>query len=452
MVERRTENAGVPSSSLGLGTNELAPAASFALPAGVRQRLIAARLGWYDRAQTAFDQLPMKTILLISRCPPYPIHLGDRLIIWHLARELARRGYIIDLLALHDRDDDPQHLDKYRSFFRHVELIREAKRTGLTYLRRLLDSSSRFAASTEASFCPALWRMIDDYLRRYDYDLAHCFGAVSVYEYHPLVAHLPNLITPYESHALYLASAARQGQLSARLRLPVARRFERFMFAPYDRTVVISDADRAMLQALQPALRIDVIPNGIELERFQPRHSGRAEQTLLFVGNYAYAPNQDAVRLLVEQVLPQVREGAPQARLQLVGVNPPEWMRALANDHIEVTGHVPDVRPYLADATVFVCPLRIGAGLKNKVLEALAMGAPLVATPLSVDGINVQHGESAIITPVDRIAEQTARLLRDNALRENLSRKSRALIEAEYSWERTADSYEGLYDEICRLR
>lgn len=394
----------------------------------------------------------MKTVLLISRCPPYPTYLGDRLIIWHLARELSRRGYIIDLLALHDRDDDPQHLDEYRSFFRHVELIREAKRSGLTYLRRLLDASSRFAASAEASFCPALWRMIDDYLRRYDYDLAHCFGAVSVYEFHPLIANLPNVITPYECYALYLRSAVRQGQLSARLRLPIVRRFERFMFTPYDRTVVISDADRAMLQTLQPALNIDVIPNGIELERFEPRHSGRADQTLLFVGNYDYAPNQDAVRVLVEQVLPQVHDKEPRAKLQLVGVNPPDWMRALANDHIEVSGHVPDVRPYLADATVFVCPLRIGAGLKNKVLEALAMGAPVVATPLSVDGINVQHGESAIIAPVNRIAAETLQLLRDDARRESLSRTGRALIEAEYSWERTADSYEGLYDDICRLR
>ena len=124
-------------------------------------------------------------------------------------------------------------------------------------------------------------------------------------------------------------------------------------------------------------------------------------------------------------------------------------MRALANDHIEVTGAVPDVAPYLARASVFVCPLRIGAGLKNKVLEALAMGIPVLATPLSVDGINVVNGESAIIAPVDQFAAETARLLGDEALRKRLSLKGRALIEAEYSWEKTASSYEQLYHEIC---
>ena len=148
-------------------------------------------------------------------------------------------------------------------------------------------------------------------------------------------------------------------------------------------------------------------------------------------------------------MLPQVRARIPEATLQLVGYNPPAWMRALANDHIEVTGAVPDVAPYLARASVFVCPLRIGAGLKNKVLEALAMGIPVLATPLSVDGINVVNGESAIIAPVDQFAAETARLLGDEALRNRLSLNGRALIEAEYSWEKTASSYEQLYHEIC---
>lgn len=394
----------------------------------------------------------MKTVLLISRCPPYPLHLGDRLIVWHLARELSRRGCVIDLLALYDREDDPTLQDNYAAFFRHINLIPEAPRAPLQLLRRLIDPAARFAHRAEASLCPQLWRSAASNLERFDYDLVHSFGAVSVYDLQPLFADMPSVITPYESHALYLQSAARQGNPKARLRLPIARRFESFMFSPYDRTVVISEADRAMLLFLQPTLRVDVIPNGIELERFPARHSGRDEATLLFVGNYEYAPNQDAARLLVERILPEVRAAAPAAKLQFVGVNPTGWMSALADDHIEVIGPVPDVAPYLARATVFVCPLRIGAGLKNKVLEALAMGTPVVATPLSVDGIHARNGESAIVAPVERIAAETLRLLNDEALRKRLSIHGRGLIEAQYSWEKTASSYEALYDEIGRLR
>lgn len=394
----------------------------------------------------------MKTILLISRCPPYPLHLGDRLIIWHLARELSQRGYVIDLLALYDLDDDLELVDRYRARFRHIELYREPPRDSLAFLRRLIDCSARFAESAERSFCPPLWRAIADCLSRHDYDLVHCFGSVSVYEFFPLFADRPNVITPYESHALYLQSAAAQGSWSARLRLPLVRRFERFMFSPFDRTVVISDADRSLLLDLNPALNIEVISNGIELERFQPRELERDPCTLLFVGNYDYAPNQDAARVLAELVLPRVRQALPDARLQLVGNNPPAWLQDLAGDRVEVSGRVPDVAPYLARATVFVCPLRIGAGLKNKVLEALAMGIAVAATPLSVDGINVRDGESALVAEIDDIAAKTIELLQDSALRERLSRGGRALIEAQYSWEKTASSYEGLYDEICRAR
>ena len=118
----------------------------------------------------------------------------------------------------------------------------------------------------------------------------------------------------------------------------------------------------------------------------------------------------------------------------------------------EVSGFVPDVVPYLARGTVFVCPLRIGAGLKNKVLEALALGIPVVATPLSVDGIDVRDGESAVMAPVDQIAQKTIELLGDASLRDRLSKNGRELIESRYSWSQTADRYERLYDEICRAK
>ncbi|MCY4071655.1 MAG: glycosyltransferase family 4 protein [Chloroflexi bacterium] len=392
----------------------------------------------------------MKTILLISRCPPYPLHLGDRLIIWHLARELSGRGHTIDLLALYDRDDDPQWIAEYRDFFRHIELIRESRRGGEAYLQRLFDPSKRFARNADISFNPELWRAIERYLQGHDYDVVHCYGSVSVYEYHPLFADKPNLITPYESHALFLQSAARQGQLSAALRLPIARRLEGFMYAPYDRTVVIAEKDRDVLLSLQPQLPVDVIPNGIELGRFPWQGEDRDGGTLLFVGNFEYRPNQDAARLLTERIMPEIWRHMPGAQLQLVGNNPPEWMLNLADSRVLVTGRVPEVQPFLTRATAFICPLRMGAGQKNKALEALAMGIPLVATPLSVEGINVEHGQSAIIAEVKDIAAAALHVLRDEGLRQRLSLRGRELVEAEYTWEKAASSYERLYAELTR--
>ena len=391
----------------------------------------------------------MKRILLISRCPPWPLHLGARLIIWHLCRELSQRGHVIDLLALRNDDDAPGQVGEYRQYFRSVQLFRESPRSSVDFLRRVLFPGAQFADSPQKSFCPPLWKAVADSLARNEYDLVHCFGGISVYEFEPLFAHLPRLITPYESHTLFLESAARQGGLSARLQLPIARRFERFMFTPYDRTVVISDVDADTLRGMQPKLNVEVIPNGIDLARFPVSHVEREPHSLVFVGNFAYAPNQDAARLLVERILPAVRARIPAARLRLVGANPPDWLRDMANDSIEVTGRAPDVAPYLARASAFVCPLRVGAGLKNKVLEALAMGAPVVATPLSLDGIAAIDGESALVAEVDELPDAVIRALRDASLRRRLSQNGRALIESRYTWTRAADAYERLYDEIC---
>lgn len=393
----------------------------------------------------------MKTVLLISRCPPYPIHYGDRLIIWHVARELVSRGYTIDLLALYDQDDDPAHVEAYQAYFRHIDLIQETPRSSMSYLRRLLVPKARFPQSADDSFTPKLWHAISTYLERYTYDVVHCFGGISVYEFYALFADKPTIITPYESYALYLQRAIQHGDWKARLMLPIARAFERWMFTPYDRTVVIAEPDKALLQTIQPQLNIDIIPNGIDLNDFQQMDIPRDLHTLLFVGNYDYLPNQDAVRVLVEQILPRVHEVLPRVKLQLVGNHPPPWMQALASDHIEITGRVPNVQPYLAQGTVFVCPLRIGAGLKNKVLEALAMGIPVVGTPLSMDGIHVVHGESAWVADVEQIAEGVVTLLHDVGLQRRLSVAGRALIEAQYSWARTAERYDALYDEVIAL-
>jgi glycosyltransferase involved in cell wall biosynthesis len=224
------------------------------------------------------------------------------------------------------------------------------------------------------------------------------------------------------------------------------------MFAPYDRTVVVSPQDRDMLRTLNPKLRVEVIPNGVDLIEFRARPTARTESMLLFVGNYEYAPNVDAALRLATEILPRVRVRVPEARLWLVGNAPPPEIQALASDTVTVTGRVPDVRPYLARATAFVSPLRLGAGIKNKVLEALAMGCPLVATPLSIDGIAVTDGHDTLIADGDALVDATVRVMQDADLRQKLSANARALIEAQYSWMRVGQMYEALYEQVKASR
>ncbi|MCY4024427.1 MAG: glycosyltransferase family 4 protein [Anaerolineaceae bacterium] len=395
---------------------------------------------------------PMPHVLLISRCPPWPLHLGDRLIVWHLARELSRRGCVIDLLAFTDQREDHDDVEHYRAHFGEVALFDETARPPSTLLRRLLLPGSRFPVRAAGVSSPAMWRAIEQRVAVNDYDCAHFFGGIQVSEYRHAVGELPTLITPYESYSLYMRRAleASSGPAPAiRLRHFLARRFESWMYVPFGRRVVVSDRDRAELRRLNPSLDWEVIPNGVDAEHFRPSGDAREAASLLFTGNFAYEPNVDAALWLARDLVPRLRQEHPELQLWLVGNAPPESLRTLDGEGIRVTGRVPDLRPWLTRATLYVSPLRMGAGIKNKVLEALATGCPLLATPLSAEGIALEHGRHAWLAERSDFPAAASKLLADVALRERLALAGRQLVESRYSWRQVAERYAALYQMLA---
>ncbi len=390
----------------------------------------------------------MTQILFISRCPPWPIYLGDRLILYHLGRELALRNHHLDLLAFADRAEDWGEQHHYDMDFSDVKLFREPRRSQASYLRRAVFPGTRWPKRAENSWSPEMWGAIQKQLAENQYDVVHLFGGIQVYEYLHALGDIPTIITPYESYSLYLRRMVEaSGGMTNRMQMRLARQFEHFMFSPYRRTVVVSERDRDELLGINPALKIDVIPNGVDTYRFRPRPTRRIP-ALLFVGNYEYAPNVDAALHLARDIFPKVQSRIPEAHLWLVGNAPPSELRVLANDAIRVTGRVPDVRPYLARAGAFVSPLRLGAGIKNKVLEAMAMGCPVVATPLSLDGIGVTPGEEVLVGEGAVMVEAIVQALMNDTLGDKLSANGRKLIESRYSWNHVAEQYLALYDDV----
>ncbi|NPV68016.1 MAG: glycosyltransferase [Anaerolineae bacterium] len=397
-------------------------------------------------------------ILLISRCPPYPLHLGDRLIPYHLVRELSRRDHRVDLLAFYQQPEDMADVPHYRLFFDSVTLIREPARSPLSLLTRALRPDRRFPACRERSWSPEMWDAIADRLgnQPHKVDVVHLFGGVQVYEFRALACAYPNLIAPYESYSLFLERAltqARHPLERARVGLQrvMARHYESWMFSGYQRAVVVSEQDARTLRRLTPGLPVAVIPNGVDLERFVPTEHEPDTPTLIFTGNYDYAPNVDAALLLIREIFPAVRRAIPEAELLIVGHNPPAELRRLEGGGVRVTGRVPDLRPYLDDAHVYVSPLRVGAGIKNKILEAMAMQTAVVATPMSCDGIDIRDGRDVILArePAE-ISRAAIRLLQDAELRRRIAHHGRRLVETRYTWGHVASAYEDLYSQLIR--
>ena len=396
-------------------------------------------------------------VLLVSRCPPYPLHFGDRLILFHLARELAARGLELELIALSEGQEDRAQLaeneEHFAPYFQNWRWVKAGKRGAWSTAARALFPWRRFPARATQAWSPALWEAARE--RAPHHHLVHCFGGVRVYECWRALAGKPALITPYESYALYLQRAAKVARGRERWRLRAARliaaHYESWLYRPFARTVVVAEADRHQLARRQPKQRLALIPNGVDLPEFNEKRPTQSP-VLLFVGNYAYAPNRDAALRLANQIFPIIRKHHPKAQLWLVGAAPPSELRALATEQIRVTGFVESLRPHLSRATVFVCPLRFGTGIQNKLLEAFAANLPVVATPLSVAGIaGVVDGQQALLAASDeQLAERTLELLKDPRRQSALAQSARALVAERYGWAGVAARYHALYEQILR--
>jgi glycosyltransferase involved in cell wall biosynthesis len=177
----------------------------------------------------------------------------------------------------------------------------------------------------------------------------------------------------------------------------VNRRFERDCMRRAAYCCVASEDDAAAFSDASPSVPVKVIPNGVDADFFTPSggpgHPGR----VVFEGSMYFPPNCRAGEYLVEEIMPLVWAQRPDASVALVGRDPPPQLLALANERVVVTGAVDDIRPYVQEAEVFACPLRSGAGIKNKLLQAWAMGKAVVATPLSVAGLGARDGENMLI-------------------------------------------------------
>lgn len=227
--------------------------------------------------------------------------------------------------------------------------------------------------------------------------------------------------------------------------------YERRICRTAERVVAVSEADRAALRQILPELEVAVVPNGVDLDFYRPGAvppvADAGPEMLVFTGKMDYRPNIDAVLWFADAVLPLILAQAPAARFYIVGQQPHARLaRLAAHPAITLTGRVPDTRPYIAAAGVYVIPLRVGGGTRLKVLEAMAMGQAIVSTRLGCDGFDFTDGrEVCFADEPAAFADAVVALLRDHGRAAALGRAARAYVEAHYGWEAIVPKLEALY-------
>jgi glycosyltransferase involved in cell wall biosynthesis len=215
-------------------------------------------------------------------------------------------------------------------------------------------------------------------------------------------------------------------------------------------TIAVSDDDRRRLEELGPGIRPVSIPTGVNTTYFTPQRGAEVPERLVFSGSMDWHPNEDAVRYFADEILPRIRAEIPDVSFTIVGRNPGARVRELAaRSGIVVTGTLNDVRPSIAEGSVYVVPLRAGSGTRIKIFEALSMGKAVVSTSVGAEGLALESGRHFVAADTAHdFAHAVIRLLRDPARRRALGDAGRALVEANYSWSKVARQFEARCEEV----
>ena len=383
----------------------------------------------------------------------------------HLLLALARRGHRLTLATVWENEFERAALDVFRNA--GIEVLDEPLGRGRRAWNVLSGAWGR--RPMQASYCwqPALLARLESWLGQNRPDWVHV-EHVRGARYAEWLrgrwgAGVPIVWDAVDCISLLFEKAGREsrsgfGQWVARLELPRTRWYEGQLAGKFERTLVTSAADRDALQSLAKiayshnttAERIKILPNGVDLTRFQPGDK-RSAATVTLTGKMSYHANITAALWLINEIMPRVWAQQPEVRVEIVGSAPGEAVRELAKrypERVTVTGYVSDVAAYLQRCTVAVAPIAYGVGIQNKVLEAMACGAPVVATPQAASALQTEAGRELLLAgDAEEFAAAVLRLLQDEPLREAMGQAGRRYVEQHHSWDAIAALYEQLVSQ-----
>lgn len=385
----------------------------------------------------------MKILFIASRFP-YPPIQGDRVRAYHFLRLLSRQ-HSITLVAPVPGPIDSRVQQIVTQLCERWVPVRVSQWQAIAHL--ICFPFSDLPLQT-LYFCPSIiQKCVQNLVQEEPFDLIH----VQLARMAPVadgLSGVPKVIDFIDALSLNMHRRATRERWPMKwiFHLETRRmaRYEQELVSSFDQQIISSPLDK---EAIGASETLHVIPNGVNIEDFPYTENGREDNIILFTGRMGYFPNAEAAVYFATRVFPLILQQKPDARFLIVGADPPRRVRRLARfPGVEVTGYVPRIQDYLARATVAVAPMQAGSGMQFKVLEAMASGAPVVATRYALGGIEAVDGEHLLVADdTDSLADQVVRLLRDPALRRRLARNARRLVEEKYTWERSVEMLEEVY-------
>jgi sugar transferase (PEP-CTERM/EpsH1 system associated) len=389
-------------------------------------------------------------ILFLCHRLPYPPKRGGKIRPFNMIRHLSRRHEVTVATVARSAAEvaDGQDLRKYCHEL-HVGQIPTYAGWG----RFGLYTATTYPATFGYFYSPALDRTVQTLLATRDFEaiFVHCSSMGPYVARHRGCRKILDYGDADSEKWLEYARASRFPlSLGFALEGRKVRRYERWLAEGFDACSVNAPREREVLGQYVDK-PIHVFPNGVDLDYFRPQREGgpASPARVVFTGNMSYKPNVEAVGDFVSQILPRVWTRRPETEFYIVGMDPSPAVRRLADGRrIVVTGRVDDVRPYFDAATVAVAPLRIARGLQNKVLEAMAMRVPVVASPAAFNGINAEAGRDVLVADdPESFSRGVVSLLDDPLLRDRHAAAARTCVERNHDWARILNGLERLVTE-----
>jgi glycosyltransferase involved in cell wall biosynthesis len=390
-------------------------------------------------------------ILVIDRAPPCDLLQGNALIGQHLFRRL--RHHHLTIICPAPASTHEQYQAKLAPLFDTIHLVPREQP-----IAALLGSVEPWLGcaglwlrgSVDVAASRAFQARVRSVVAAGSFDVIHT-RQLPIAAMTAGVKHPAKLLELIDSETLQAWRRVRAKSPQTWLRAAAAHLIERQAVRQFNTCTTVADADARLVQRLAPGVPVHVTPNGVDAAYFAPLDLLEQPETLIFTGAMSFPPNVTAVLHFYHNILPLIRRELPNVRFVIAGRDPAPPIAALANDPlVTVTGFVDDMRPWLARASLMVCPMVMGSGIKNKVLEALAMARPVVATPMGVEALDATSGqELAIADTAEAFAVATVALLRDSGARRRMGAAGRDLVLRRYTWDACAASYDAIYSQLA---
>jgi polysaccharide biosynthesis protein PslH len=387
-----------------------------------------------------------RVLLLVPFTPRMDAQHGGSRAIAQLLGALTVR-HPVAVVYLRGREEPPMD----EALQARCDLVREVRHTHPQGAARLVRRLRIALAPLRGMPSWAAWWAVDGYATCVRETAAAWRPDIVQLEFHLMGQYLPALRECQAPRVLVQHDPGSGSRDTSPFNRRAWRRYEAMIMRQVDAVVVFTERDRAALTPLAPETRIVRIPLGTPLPDQPLDPVGAATPTLLFVGSFAHGPNLDAALRLADHILPRVRASRPDVTLVLVGSDPPPELRRRVGPHVGLAESVPDVTPYLARASLVVVPLRLGGGMRVKVLEALAAGKAVVASRLAVEGLDVHDGRECWLAETnEEFSSRILGLLGDDDERRRLGAEARSWASEHLSWSRVIEAYEQLYQTLLK--